>query len=295
MGNNKKIFFKIKNIKFEYITLLFLLLPIISCNFITMKFKGTGEEQFFINSNKERPCPNKITVDDVIIPNPSCKYKFPNKIVTIKINLNKDIKSFHKMFSDISNIIEIDFSQLDTSLVENMANMFENCNSLIFANLSNIDITSVTNMEKMFSNCISLKSLDLTNVDIVKLTNHKMIFNNCINLNMNVLNIKNSKRFLQNSVRSTEEACDKSTIFSESRTCQINLNTINDEIINELNDKEYRTYLINIIPNGQNEFSVSEGNEKFSILTSENREKIDLNGCEAEIKTQLNKIGIVMK
>ena len=111
MNSYKKIFFRISSIKFEYITLLFLLLPIISCNFITMKFKGTGEEQLFINSNKERPGPNKITVDDVIIPNPSYKYKFPNKIVTIKINLNKDIKSFQKMFSDISNIIEIDFSQ----------------------------------------------------------------------------------------------------------------------------------------------------------------------------------------
>ena len=282
MGCNNKIFFRIQNIKFRYITFLFLLLPKISCNSITMKFKGKGEEQLFMNANKERPCPNKIIVDNVIIPNHSCKYKFPNKIVTVKINLNKDIKNFQNMFSDISNIIEISLNQIDTSLVEYMNNMFENCSSLIFANLSNINISSVTTMEKMFSNCISLKSLDLTNVDISKVSNHKMIFNNCIHLKINFLDITNSKKL--NSGGSIEETCNIRTIFNEPRTCQINLNTINDEIIDGLNDAEYREYLIDKISDNENEFEVIEGNEKFSILITICKEKIDLNECETIIR-----------
>ena len=179
MYSNKKIFFRIKSMKFQCITILFLLIPIISGNFITTKFKGTGEEQIFMNAIKERPCPNKIIVDGEIISNPTCKYKFPNKIVTIQINLNKDIKSFKRMFSDILNIIEIDLTQSDTSLIDNMAYMFENCNSLTFANLSDINTSSLVNIEKMFNNCKSLKSLDLTNVDLSKIQNHKNIFNNC--------------------------------------------------------------------------------------------------------------------
>ena len=167
-ATNTQIFRRRKLIKFEYIILLLLFLPIISGNNITMKFKGTGEELLFMNPTEDRPCPKSITVDGVIIPKSTCSYKFPNKIVTIKINLEKNIKSFQRMFSDISNIIEVDLTQYDTSLVENMAYMFENCASLRFANLSNLDISSIITMEKMFSNCLSLKDHDLTKLKYLK-------------------------------------------------------------------------------------------------------------------------------
>ena len=291
MDTNKKFFFRIKSMKYEYFTILFLLIPIISCNFITMKFKGTGEEQIYMNAIKERPCPNNIIVDGESISDPTCKYKFPKKIVTIQINLNKNMSSFNRMFSDISNIIEIDLTQTDTSLIENMAYMFENCNSLIFANLSNINTSSLVNIEKMFSNCKSLKSLDLTNIDISKIPNHKDIFNNCIQLKKNYLNFKNSERLLEQSSETPNEGvviCDIYNMFNESRTCQIDVNGANEDIIRQLKQSSYREFLIDNVLNNRDEISLSEGNENFSIISTLNREKIDLNGCEVNIRNYYN-------
>ena len=54
------------------------------------------------------------------------------------------------MFSDLSNIIEIDLSKLNTSAIKNMSYMFENCSSLIFVNLSNSELSSKINMELYF-------------------------------------------------------------------------------------------------------------------------------------------------
>ena len=130
---------------------------LISDNIITLKFKGTGEESSFMNQMEGRHCPDKITIDGEIMKYPLCKYKFDKKIVTIKMYWCKNITNFYRMFSNISNIIEVDLSQFNTSLIINMAYMFENCESLVFANMSNINLNSVMNMEYMFSNCISLK------------------------------------------------------------------------------------------------------------------------------------------
>ena len=121
-------------------------------------------------------CPDNIYIDGILIYSRTCKYKFPNKLVTINIIWNRNIINCYKMFANISNIIEIDLSQFNTSLVKYMNYMFSNCKSLIFANLSNIDISSIISMEYMFKNCFSLKSIDLTNVEITKVLNHKSIF-----------------------------------------------------------------------------------------------------------------------
>ena len=219
---NTKIFPRKRVLKFEYITLILLFLPIISCNIITMKFKGTGQDQIYINPSQERPCPKNITVDGVFIPNPTCKYKFPNKIVIMEINLDENIKSFYRMFSDIAGIVEVDLTQCRTSLVENMAYMFENCKSLRFANLSNIDLSSAINIERMFGNCRALKDLDLTNVDLSKVHNHKNVFINCIQLNEDRLLDKNRdlnfyqyKRLLQENtaITDTSTICNIYSIF----------------------------------------------------------------------------------
>ena len=157
-------------------------IPLISSNIIRMKFKGTGNENIFINNKNGIDCPNRIYIDRKLISKKTCKYKFPNKIVSIKMEWDKNFIHCYKMFADISNIIEIDLSHFNTSLVKNMSYMFDNCKSLKFVNISNIDISSLINMDNAFRNCKSLKSIDLTNIGILKILNHKYIFYNYNNL-----------------------------------------------------------------------------------------------------------------
>ena len=285
-----KIFLRKRVLKFEYITLILLFLPIISCNIITMKFKGTGKDQIYINPTQERPCPKSITVDGVFIPNPTCKYKFPNKIVTVEIHLDENIKSFYRMFSDIAGIIEVELTQCHS--VENMAYLFENCNSLRFANLSNIDLSSVINIEGMFGNCRALKDLDLTNADLSKVRNHKNVFANCIQLRENSLLNKNHnlKRILQENtdLPETDYFCSIFNIFEITRVCKINTETANEDIIEGLKDSSYRKFLIEDMLNGKNETSTREGNQIFSITISRYDNVINLGSCEDNIRTYYN-------
>ena len=184
--------------KLQFFCLLFLLFPIASSNIITLKFKGTGKELTFINPIEGRYCPDKMIIDGELKNYSSCKYKFENKTVIIKLKFGKKINNFYRMFANISNIIEIDLSQFNTSLVNNMAYMFENCTGLIFANLSNLNLSSVTNMEYMFTNCISLKSIDFTNIIISKIPYHKNIFFHCSKLKYNNFYSKQKSRCFPN-------------------------------------------------------------------------------------------------
>ena len=169
----------------KYIFLFFLIifLPSINFNFISIKFNGTEETQYFINPIKERECPDQIYYETKLILQKSCKYHFDNKIITIKLKWDKTVTNFYRLFSNISNILEVDFSYYNTSLVKNMSYMFDNCKDLIFVNLSNRDISSLISADNMFSNCFSLKWVDLTNVYLEKIHKRENIFKNCINFN----------------------------------------------------------------------------------------------------------------
>ena len=122
MNSSSKAKIKFYKIKYFYIIIFFLMvyIPLISSNIITMKFKGTGNENIFINNKNGIDCPNRIYIDGKTIFKKTCKYKFPNQIVSIKMEWDKNFIHCYKMFADISNIIEIDLSQFNTSLVKNM-------------------------------------------------------------------------------------------------------------------------------------------------------------------------------
>jgi len=275
-------------INYEFLYLLILIFPIISPNLITLTFKGTGKEIPFMNQMEERFCPDEIIIDGILKDYSTCKYKFENKIVTIKMKFEKKINNFYRMFANITNIIEVDLSQFDTSLVNNMAYMFENCTSLIFANFSNLNLSSVKRMEYMFFNCISLKTLDFMNVKLYKIPYHKNIFFNCTQLkynnsfNKNIFPIfnnnkrtlkENSYSIINNKKRKVDvfipedetEYCTKDNIFSLPRDCYINVDDINEEIVQGLNTWEYRGSLINNFLLFKNETSAEEDSQIFSV------------------------------
>ena len=95
------------------------------------------------------------------------------------------------MFYELSNIIKIDLSYFNTSLVTNMYRMFKNCSSLISLNLNNFNTSLVTDMRSMFNGCISLISLNLNNFNTSLVTNMRSMFYKCnslISLNLNNFN-----------------------------------------------------------------------------------------------------------
>ena len=304
-------------INYEFLYLLILIFPIISPNLITLTFKGTGKEIPFMNQMEERFCPDEIIIDGILKDYSTCKYKFENKIVTIKMKFEKKINNFYRMFAKITNIIEVDLSQFDTSLVNNMANMFENCTSLIFANLSNLNLSSVKRMEYMFINCISLKSLDFTNIKISRIPYYKNIFFNCKqlkynnSLDKNIFSLfKNNKRtfnensyFISNNKKRRVEDeeggginqgmamddCGIEDMFEPYRDCVINIYDINDQIVEGLKTQEYRDYIITSLLLDNKEASTEEEDYHLFSITYLNYENVtNVGGCEEILRMEYN-------
>ena len=78
----------------------------------------------------------------------SCYFEEGLNKVTIKFG--EKINSCAKMFMEMTNIIEIDLSKLDTSGVTSMSEMFRNCNNVENIIFGNINTSSVTNMYNLF-------------------------------------------------------------------------------------------------------------------------------------------------
>ena len=96
-----------------------------------------------------------------------------------KVYLNTD--SSMMFYSDydeqeIKNILELDLSSFDTSLVMNMNDMFRGMSNLTILNLSNFDTSNVTNMDSMFSGMFNLTALDISNFDTSKVTSMFYMF-----------------------------------------------------------------------------------------------------------------------
>ena len=83
------------------------------------------------------------------------------------------------LFSELSNVIEIDLSGIDTSDMKDMSFMFSCCSRLKSLDLSSFDTSKVTDMSDMFSNCYNLTSLDLSRFDTSNVTNMEHMFWNC--------------------------------------------------------------------------------------------------------------------
>ena len=90
--------------------------------------------------------------------------------------------SCQEMFMIKSNLISIDFSNLDTSNVINMSQMFEGCTRMTALDLTHLDTQNVTNMSHMFLACIGLTNLDLTTLDTQNVTRMDSMFSGCSGL-----------------------------------------------------------------------------------------------------------------
>ena len=83
------------------------------------------------------------------------------------------------MFKSKSNLILIDFSNLDTGNVTDMHSMFYGCSDLTNLDLTHLGTSNVTDMHSMFYGCSGLTDLDLTHLNTGNVTDMSYMFDGC--------------------------------------------------------------------------------------------------------------------
>ena len=164
---------------------------------ITLTIKGTGKQRilsdksfFYYYTNRIfiKPCSFNYIPDDILVNGVSQKnkdkfvYNLKDQINTITIIWNNQITNCCSMFRGLSNILKIDLSNFNTSLVTDMSSMFEGCSSLTSLNLLNFNTSLVTDMSWMFYGCSSLTSLNLLNFNTSLVKDMSWMFYGCNSL-----------------------------------------------------------------------------------------------------------------
>ena len=118
-----------------------------------------------------------------------------NKISSIKFKkfYRINITDMSEMFSECTSLYELNLSNFNTNNVTNMSNMFYNCKSLNKLNLSNFNTKNVTDMSNMFCRCFSLHELNVSNFNTKNVTSMKKMFNGCAFGGINLSNFNTSK------------------------------------------------------------------------------------------------------
>ena len=173
-----------------------------SKSIITLTIKGKGNQKILSDASVSgydeiwhfNDIPNQIYVNN-IPQNKTDKivYSLTEQINNITLIWNYPITKCCAMFYGLNNIIAIDLSNFNSSLLTNMAFMFGYCSSLTSINLKNFDTSLVTIMGSTFTGCTSLKSLDLSHFNTSSVTNLGGMFFNCTSLiSLNISNFDTS-------------------------------------------------------------------------------------------------------
>ena len=148
-------------------------------NSITVYFSEEENNEFLFNQNY---------IEDIYVISGDSAFTKENITSTIKVDSKMDmffksstITSLEGFFEGASNIVSIDFSNFDLSLVDSFQNMFKD-SSLSSIDLSNLNVPSLTNMASMFEGCSGLLYVNLSNFTTSKVNNMGNMFKGCTNL-----------------------------------------------------------------------------------------------------------------
>ena len=160
---------------------------------------------------------------------------------SIEIYCSEEIKNLSRMFSsgrdnNMKNIISIDFSNLNTSLVTDMMILFYGCEKLASINFTNFNTEQVENMYGMFSNCKTLTSVDLTNFNTSKVTDIGFMFEECQNLKY--IDLRNFDTSLVTNMRRMFYNCKSTTFIDISSFNMQNVESY-DQMFEEVNNLKY--------------------------------------------------------
>ena len=151
----------------------------VSGEFINIKDEDKQYYHVFFNDNQKEMKRNYLKKDD--------------KVTTIKIILDFQIKSFYKLFNKCKTIKSIHFKRFNRNNIRNMSYMFSDCSNIETINLSNFNTENVINMQNMFG-CPLLKELNLSNFNTENVTNMSYMFCGCKLLKeLNISNFNTNK------------------------------------------------------------------------------------------------------
>ena len=146
---------------------------------ITIKINKAGRNKIY--NNDPRPL-TAVYINGVKQENKNNQYDLTSENNIIKLVWDEPISTCNFMFSDCSNITEIDFSEFNSSYIIDMIYMFQGCSSLTSINFENFDTSKVTQMRSLFGGCVSLTSLNLSNFKTPQVNWISNLFENCISL-----------------------------------------------------------------------------------------------------------------
>ena len=182
------------NVLYKIIMNLILIFPLISknqreifrsnkinlSNEIIIKILGIGPQNILNPEYPKKP-------DQILINGNPANIDIENKISnlqnrenTILMKWNKKLIDCKSMFKNLTNIIEIDLTNFDSSEVSTMERMFYLCVNLKKIIIKNINTSKVRNMQYMFAMCKSLKSLNLSNFITTSVTTFANFLSNWI-------------------------------------------------------------------------------------------------------------------
>ena len=162
---------------------------------------------FFTGNSTDSSCtnivhiPTDIIINNAHIDNFTNEYNFTSDENIIKIYFDNNKADYKCLFYECTTINEIDFSNFDTSNVNNMRSMLKGCSSLASINFENFNTAQVTDMSSLFYNCSSLNNLNLSNFDTSNVKNMGFMFRDCLLLqsldlsNFNTSNVANMGHF----------------------------------------------------------------------------------------------------
>ena len=153
-----------------------------SNNEIKIKILGGGEQNILYDYFNNVP-------DQLIVNGKNSSIEEGNKIGNLKegeniiiMKWNNKITSCNEMFSDLTNLIEVDFSNLDASELVSMVSIFYQCTNLTSVNLTNFYAPTLDNLLMTFNQCESLLSLDFSTSYFPLVSNMGSTFYKCKSL-----------------------------------------------------------------------------------------------------------------
>ena len=137
-----------------------------------------------------------VSFKDIVKPVSTARWFYEcNKLTDVDFtNLDTSaVTNMAYMFCYCSALTSLDVSSFDTSAVTDMRWMFGGCRSLISLDVSSFDTKAVTSMFAMFEDCSALTSLDVSSFDTSAVTNMFAMFNGCSSLTSLDLSSFNTK------------------------------------------------------------------------------------------------------
>ena len=144
-----KAIFKYTNPRFIIIlfTIILVLTGTSTTSIAILKFNKIGSVQ--ILNSAFTPKPNKVYVNGGALPEFATTINIAG-LTEVKLEWDAPFASCKNMFKDLKDVLEIDLSNFDSSLVSDTSSMFQNCNQMTSLNLDNFDTSLVTNMVQCF-------------------------------------------------------------------------------------------------------------------------------------------------